>query len=79
MFIIEFANNNKIFLIIDMFLFFVNKDFNFRIIINFDKILYEITRKRFLIVKIENIIDIIINILKLMQNNLQQFKQTIIV
>ena len=33
-------------------------------------------RERFLIVKIENIIDIMINILKLMQNNLKKFKRT---
>ena len=34
------------------------------------------TRERFLIVKVENIIDIMINILKLMQNNLKKFKRT---
>ena len=74
---IEFVDNNKFFVVIDMFSFFVNKNFNFRIIIDFDKIFYEFTRKRFLIIKIKNIIDIITNILKLMQNNFQQFKQII--
>ena len=74
---IEFADNNKIFFVIDMFSFFVNKNFNFCIIIDSNKIFYEFTRERFLIVKIENIIDIITNILKLIQNNLQQSKQTI--
>ena len=74
---IEFVDNNKFFVVIDMFLFFVNKNFNFRIIIDFDEIFYEFTRERFLIVKTKNIIDIITNILKLMQSNFQQFKQVI--
>ena len=66
---IEFVDNNKFFVVIDMFSFFVNKNFNFRIIIDFDEIFYEFTRERFLIVKTKNIIDIMTNILKLMQNN----------
>ena len=66
---IEFVDNNKLFVVIDMFSFSVNKNFNFRIIINFDEIFYEFTRERFLIVKAKNIIDIMTNILKLMQNN----------
>ena len=65
---IEFVDNNKIFFVIDMFLFFVNKNFDFRMIIELDEIFYEFTRERFLIVKVENIIDIMINILKLMQS-----------
>ena len=44
-------------------------------IIDFDEIFYEFTRERFLIVKAKNIIDIMTNILKLMQDNFQQFKQ----
>ena len=79
MFIIKFVDNNKFFFVIDMFLFFVNKNFNFCIIIDSNKIFYKFTRERFLIVKIENIINIITNILKLMQNNFQQSKQTIII
>ena len=74
---IEFADNNKTFFVIGIFSFFVNKNFNFCIIIDFDEIFYESTRERFLIVKIENIIDIITNILKLMQDNLQRSKQVI--
>ena len=72
---IEFADNNKIFFVIDMFFFFVNKNFDFRMIIESNEIFYEFIRERFLIVKIENIIDIMINILKLMQNNLKRFKR----
>ena len=74
---IKFANNNKIFFAIDMFSFFVNKNFNSCIIIDSNEIFYKFTRERLLIVKIENIINIITNILKLMQSNLQQSKQTI--
>ena len=77
MFIIKFVDNNKLFAVIDMFFFFVDKSFNFRIIIDFDEIFYEFTRERFLIVKVENIIDIITNILKLIQDNFQQSKQVI--
>ena len=69
LFMIEFVDNNKLFVVIDMFSFFVNKNFNFRMIIDFNEIFYEFTRKRFLIVKAKNIIDIMTNILKLMQNN----------
>ena len=60
-----------------MFSFFVNKNFNFCIIIDSDEIFYEFTRERFLIVKAKNIIDTMTNILKLMQSNFQQFKQVI--
>lgn len=56
--------------------FFANKSFNFRITIDSDETFYEFTRKRLLAAKAENIIDIIINILKLMQDNLQRSKQT---
>ena len=73
---IEFVDNNKIFFVIDMSLFFVNKNFDFRMIIELDEIFYEFIRERLLIVKVENIIDIMINILKLMQNNLKKFKRT---
>ena len=72
---IEFVDNNKLFVVIDMFSFFVNKSFNFRMIIDSDEIFYEFTRERLLIVKAKNIINIITNILKLMQDNFQQFKQ----
>ena len=78
MLIIEFANNNKMFFVIDISFFFVNKNFNFRIIIDFNKIFYKSTRERFFVVKAKNIIDIIKNILKLLKNNLQRFKQIII-
>ena len=62
--IIEFVDNNKNFFVIDMF-FFVNKNFDFRIIIEFDKKFYEFIRERFLIVKIENIIDIVKTLLEI--------------
>lgn len=72
---IEFADNNKLFAVTDMFSFFANKGFNSRMIIGPDEISYEFTRERLLIVKAEDITDIMTNILKLMQGNLQQFKQ----
>ena len=75
LFMIKFVDNNKFFVVIDMSSFFVNKNFNFCMIIDFDEIFYEFTRERFLIVKAKNIIDIMTNILKLMQDNFQQFKQ----
>ena len=71
----EFADNNKLFAVIGMSSFFVNKSFNSRMIIGSDEIFYEFTRERFLIVKAEDITGIMTNILKLMQGNLQQFKQ----
>ena len=74
---IKFVNNNKFFAVINIFFFFVNKSFNFYITIDFNEIFYEFTRKRFLIVKIENIINIMTNILKLIQNNFQRLKQAI--
>ena len=65
------------FFAIGMSLFFVNKGFNFCMIIDFDKIFYESTRERFFVVKAKNIIDIMKNILKLLKSNLQRFKQVI--
>lgn len=76
---IKFVNNNKLFAAIDMFLFFANKNFNSRMTIGFDEIFYEFTRERFLVVKTEDIIDIMANILKLIQGNFQRSKQVMTV
>ena len=56
---IEFANNNNILIFINVSLFYANKDFHFYISFNFDIINYIIIRKRFNIIKVENIINYI--------------------
>ena len=73
----KFADNNKLSAATDMSLFFANKSFNPRITIDFNETSYESTRERLLTAKAENIIDIMTNILKLMQSNLQRSKQAI--
>ena len=58
-FMIEFADNNSVLVFINMSLFYINKDFHFRISFNFDIINYVIIWKRFDVAKVENIIDYI--------------------
>ena len=53
-------------------LFYTNKDFHFRISFNFDIINYVITRKRFDVVKIKNIIDHMQNVLVCIRDNLNK-------
>ena len=66
---IEFANNNAIFATIELSSFFVNKEFHFRMSFSSNSISYAITRKRLLIVKAKNIIDIMQNILNFVRNH----------
>ena len=60
---IEFADNNTIFSTIELFFFFVNKNFHFRMSFSFDLTSFIITRERLLIVKTKSMIDIMQNIL----------------
>ena len=71
--ITEFANNNVIFLNIDMNLFFVNKDFNSRMFFSPNIIEYITARERFESIKVENINEIMQRVLKYIQ---QQFYKT---
>ena len=68
---IEFVDNNVVSSIIELSSFFVNKDFHLRMNFSFDFIFYASTKKRLLIVKIENIIDIMQNILNYVRNNVE--------
>ena len=60
---IEFTNNNVLFSIINLFSFFINKDFYSKISFNSDIIKYKIIRKRLNAIKIKNIINYIKNVL----------------
>ena len=75
---IKFSNNVRLSKIMKLIFFFANKDFHFRIMFESNNIIYNFIQKRLLIVKAENIIDIIINIFKFMQNNVEQFKKIIL-
>ena len=66
---IEFANNNAIFSITELSSFFVNKEFHSRMSFSSDSISYVTTRKRLLIVKAKNIIDIMQNILNFVRDH----------
>ena len=72
---IEFLNNDRLSEITKLIFFFANKSFHFRMTFKLNKITYNFIRERLLIVKVENIIDIIINILKFMQNNVERFEK----
>ena len=74
---IEFSNKDRLFKITKLTFFFVNKDFYFRITFKSDNITYNFIQKRLLIVKAENIINIMINIFKFMQNNVERFRKVI--
>ena len=75
---IEFLNNNRLSKITKLIFFFANKNFHLRITFESNDITYNFTQKRLLIVKIENIIDIMINIFKFMQNNVERFKKVML-
>ena len=75
---IEFSNNDRLSEITKLTFFFANKDFYFRMTFKSNDIVYNFTRKRLLIVKVENIIDIMINIFKFMQNIVEQFKKVML-
>ena len=51
MFIIEFANNDNVFIFINISFFYINKDIYSRINLNFNIINYITIRKRFNIIK----------------------------
>ena len=57
MLIAEFVNNNNVLTFINVLFFYANKGFHFYISFNFNIIDYAITRKRFDVIKIKNIID----------------------
>ena len=73
---IEFSNNNRLSKITKLTFFFANKDFHLRMTFKSDDIIYNFIQKRLLIAKTENIIDIMINILKFMQSNVERFRKT---
>ena len=52
-------NNNNVLIFINVSLFYINKDFYFRISFNFNIIDYIIIRKRFNVAKVKNIINYI--------------------
>ena len=68
---IEFVDNNAISLITKLSSFFVNKSFHLRMNFSSNFISYVIIRKRLLIVKAKNIIDIMQNIFDYVQNNVE--------
>ena len=53
----------------------MNKNFHSRMTFESNDITYNFIQKRLLIVKAENIIDIMINIFKFMQSNVERFKK----
>ena len=55
-----------------MSLFYINKDFHFYINFNFNIINYAITRKRFNVIKIKNIIDYIQDVFICIRDNLNK-------
>ena len=76
---IEFANNNAIFAIIELSLYFVNKKFDFRINFALNFISYIITKKRLLIVKAKNIIETMQNNFNYVRNNVEIIQKRMIV
>ena len=72
---IEFSNNDRLSKITKLILFFANKDFHPRITFESNDITYNFIQERLLAVKAENIINIIINIFKFMQSNVERFKK----
>ena len=72
---IEFSNNDRLSKVTKLIFFFANKNFHSRITFKSNDITYNFIRKRLLVVKAENIIDIMINIFKFMQNNVERFKK----
>ena len=65
----KFVDNNAISTTTKLFSFFVNKNFHSRTSFSSDFASYTITRKRFLIVKTKNIIDIMRNILNYIRDH----------
>ena len=69
LFMIEFANNNAISATIELSSFFINKRFHFRMSFSWNSISYVTTRERLLVVKAENIIETMQNILNYIRDN----------
>ena len=65
-------NNNNVSIFINVLFFYANKDFHFYINFNFNIINYVITRKRFNVIKIKNIINYIQNVLAYIRDNLNK-------
>ena len=76
---IEFSNNDRLSKIIKLIFFFANKSFYFHITFESDDIIYNFISKRLLVAKAENIINIMINIFKFMQRNVERFKKTMLI
>ena len=74
---IEFANNNAIFVSIELLSFFVNKNFHFRMNFSLNFISYVITKKRLLIVKTKNITNIMQNIFNYVRNHVDVIQKRI--
>ena len=66
---IEFVDNNTIFSTIELFFFFVNKNFHFRMSFSFNFTSFIITRERLLIVKTKNMTEIMQNILNFVHDH----------
>ena len=79
LFIIEFVNNNVLLALIEMTLFFVNKDFHFRMSFSSNFTSYILTRKRLQTAKIEVITDLMIKTLKVITIKAKVAKNTIII
>ena len=78
LFIVEFADNNNVSTSINMSLFYVNKEFHSRISFGSDIIDYAITRKRLNVIKTQNIIDRIQDVLDYIREKLKKSQLTII-
>ena len=76
---IEFSNNDRLSKIIKLIFFFTNKNCHFCMTFKSNNIAYNFIQKWLLIVKTENIIDIIINIFKFMQSNVERFRKIILI
>ena len=72
---IEFSNNDHLSKITKLIFFFANKNFHSCMTFKSDNIIYNFIQKQLLVVKVENIINIMINIFKFMQSNVERFKK----
>ena len=76
---IQFSNNDCLFEITKLIFFeFANKNFYFYITFESNDIIFNFIQKQLLIVKVKNIINIMINFFKFMQNNVEQFRKIIL-
>ena len=75
----KFVNNNEIFAIIKFILFFINKNYHFRIIFESNLNDYEIIKKRLLIKQNEFIVEKMNRIIEYVKINIVDAKQKIII